>query len=208
MKIKLIKIRTILVILLSTQLIWCNNDDNEYKTILGGRPLGAYGAFDFGYSEIELRPTATFGARGGVIFGHNFALGVGGRAFINEYNYVEAINRDASLVGGYGGFFAEWIIAPKFPVHISVPALVGLGGVAYSTLDQENSDYVKVNDIENTETFFIAEPGIELELNMTKFFRIAVYGSYRYTTDLNWTKTPVDVLNGYSAGLIFKFGKF
>ena len=110
------------------------------------------------------------------------------------------------IAGGYGGLFFEPIIMPKYPVHISVPVLVGVGGVAYAIYN-DNHDY-NDNFVEDSEVFLVLEPGIELEFNFTKFFRFAITGTYRLTSDITLENTPVDALRGFSGGVTFKFGKF
>jgi hypothetical protein len=58
----------------------------------------------------------------------------------------------------------------------------------------------------------IIEPGVELELNVTRFFRFSVGAYYRYTSDVDIENpdytVPTDILKGFSGGVTFKFGKF
>ncbi|HNQ83983.1 MAG TPA: hypothetical protein PKM34_10095, partial [Bacteroidales bacterium] len=60
----------------------------------------------------------------------------------------------------------------------------------------------------NWDSFFVVEPGVEIELNVIKFFRIGVGASYRITTNLSMDGLPKDMLNGFNAAVTFKFGKF
>jgi hypothetical protein len=184
--------------------------DDEFKTIFGGRTVGGYGGIGVGYTLIEDRPGVTFDGRGGVILGHSFAVGVAGTGFLNSYTYVQSLNTDVSLTGGYGGIFGELILFPRSQVHVSFPVLAGLGAIASTswTATQNNATYQ--NNIEQTMVFMIIEPAIELEFNFTRFFRMSGYFSYRFTTDVemdNEYASP-DALINYSAGLRFKFGKF
>lgn len=193
-------------------------DEPEFKTIFGGGDIGGYGSFSIGYTPIDSVDAVTFSARGGVILGHTLAMGIGGTGFISEYKYNSSLNKDGSLSGGYGGIFAELILAGRSPIHLSIPVLAGIGGVAYSTWENAGTDYGKVNYLEDVSTFLVLEPGIELEFNLTKFFRLAGYFSYRYTSDIDLSVTNTsgghdqliasDALNSYNAGLILKFGKF
>ena len=72
----------------------------------------------------------------------------------------------------------------------------GIGNVA--VLDYENSSY------------FVFEPGIGVELNVLKFFRIELGASYRIVTRLNMpiSNTKASDVDGYSVNFAFKFGKF
>lgn len=207
----------ILLALLFTILVDAQ-DEKEYKTIFGGGEMGGYGSFSAGYTHIDSLAAISFSARGGVILGHTLAMGIGGSGFITEYEYQPLFSKDASISGGYGGVFAELILVGKSPVHISIPVLAGIGGVAYSTWENAGTDYGRVNYVEDVSTFLIFEPGIELEFNLTKYFRLAGYFNYRYTSDIDLSVTNTsgeqvqllapDALNSYTAGVIFKFGKF
>ena len=62
--------------------------------------------------------------------------------------------------------------------------------------------------MEEATAFFVADLGVEVEFNLVRFFSLAVFGSYRYTSDIIMADTPVDALRGWSAGMTFKFGSF
>lgn len=186
-----------------------NNDD--FKTIIGGKKIGGYGCIGAGYTEINGKSSASFDARGGVVLGHWFALGLGGGSFVTPYVYNAAHSSKMSLSGGYGGFFAELILFPKSRVHLSFPCLLGIGGAAVSTPFYTNSTSDGVNNVEESSVFTLVEPSVELEFNLTKFMRMAGFLSYRYTSDLDFDSTwEVDryALTHYTAGMRLKFGKF
>jgi hypothetical protein len=185
-----------------------NDNQSEFKTVFGGKTIGGYGGIGIGYSLIDNRSAVTLTARGGVILGHWLALGIGGSGFINDPEYNIALNKDVSLVGGYGGFFIEPIIFPKSIVHVSFPILVGIGGTDLTSFDNSGNYDNQDSYVENSETFFVIEPAAELEFNFTKCFRMAINISYRYTSNLNWDETSSGALNSFSSGIIFKFGKF
>lgn len=182
-------------------------NDNGIKTLLGSSSsIGGYGSISVLYSQIESKDAFVFGARGAVVMGHVFALGIGGAGFINDFTYDPLEDENVSLAGGYGGMFFEPIIFPKFPVHISVPVLVGVGGVAYTSMQPEAWD--NEYNVEDSETFLVIEPGLEMEMNITRYFRFSLGGYYRYTSGIDLMETESDVLNGFSFGVNFKFGKF
>ncbi len=181
--------------------------DDEMRTLIGKtEDIGGYGGLSVFYSQIDAKDAFVFGARGGLIMGHIFTLGIAGTGFINDSHLDNILDRNVSLTGGYGGLFFEPIILPKFPVHISVPVLIGIGGVAYTSIEfgEWQNDYF----IEDSETFLVAEPGIEIEMNIIRFFRFSVGAYYRYTSEIELMNTDKDVLNGFSFGVNFKFGKF
>jgi len=188
--------------------------NSEFKTLFGDRDIshGGYGALTIDYSQIDSKDAILIGARGAWVIGHGIALGIAGSGFMNDYSWNPALagGRNVNLSGGYGGLFIEPIILPKFPVHFSIPVLIGAGGIAYTSTynpypyDYENFDLF----VEDATGYFLVEPGIELELNVVRFFRLAIGGYYRFTSNIQLYDTPEDVLNGWSVGMTLKFGKF
>ncbi len=186
-----------------------HDSDGEFRTLFGNKKVGGYGGFGIGYSKINDKDALIFDARGGLILGHSLAIGLGGAGFINSYEYDVALNKDVSLVGGYGGLFVEPIIFPNSRVHLSFPVLFGIGGAARTSfVKDENNDYQQENTIEETSMFLIFEPAAELEFNLTKFMRLTGFFSYRFTNDLEIENVMKDALVNYTIGVRFKFGKF
>lgn len=201
---------SVLIILLGSQLYSQDDDNDQLKTLFGDyNPRGFYGAFTIGYSEIDQQQAVVFGGRIEWIISHSIGLGFGGNGFINEYHFDPVLNQDVFITGGYGGFYVEPIVMPKFPVHISFPILLGIGGVSYITEDFEDYE----NMIEDSEVFLVAEPAAELEMNLTRNFRLALGASYRFTTpfDLGTTGSSAvssKSIQGWTYMVTFKFGRF
>lgn len=213
------KLSIILVLLLAVAAVKAQVDynDDQVETIFSkSKSNGGYGAFSIGYSQIDGRDALITGARGAFIFDHSFAIGLGGYGFVNnlDYNSYRYDNPEDRfmLAGGYGGVFLEPIIGGTKPVHVSFPILVGMGGVALVEnnswgwnwdIDPYHSGYEYDHDL-----FFVFEPAVELEFNLTRFFRAAAYASYRFTSEIELYETDNDVLKGFNFGMTFKFGKF
>jgi opacity protein-like surface antigen len=184
------------------------NDD--FQTLFGhNRPSGAYGAFSFGYTEIDHKQAVTFGGKFEWVVGHSVGFGFGGNGFINEYHWDDFLQRDIFLTGGYGGIYVEPILLPKFPVHLSFPVLFGIGGISYITKESNNQH----NMVEDSEVFLIAEPAAELEFNITRNFRFALGASYRFTTPFDVGTTgslPISSssIENWTYMMTFKFGRF
>ncbi len=188
--------------------------NNEIRTIFSkNRSNGAYGAFSVGYSRIDGNDAIISGGRAAFIFDHSLAIGLGGYGFVNNLNshqyYGSNSNHEMSLAGGYGGLLIEPIVTGRNPVHLSFPILAGVGGV--SVVDVYNWEYWGTyepwNDY-NYDFYFVIEPAVELEFNLAKFFRTALYASYRYTSRVELYQTSEYVLRGFNFGATFKFGKF
>jgi hypothetical protein len=192
------------------------NSDN-LRTIFGKADHkishGGYAAISVGYTQIDADDVMTLGLRAGWLIDHHVTIGLAGKALMNsvfiEGDFPNTTENGLYLSGGYGGFFVEPIVAPNFPIHVSFPILIGGGGLVLN--DQSMHDYNWENDNYEPydwDTYFVFEPGVEIELNVVKFFRIAVGGSYRLTSNMHMGYVPKDLMNGFNADVTFKFGKF
>jgi hypothetical protein len=177
-------------------------NDDEIKTLFPkNRSNGGYGALTFSYTQIDGKDAFMMGGRGAWVIGHSFALGFGGNGFINDIDFENPHN-----IGGYGGLYLEPIIAPKFPVHISFPILIGGGGITNMIYSDNWEDFYYEDS--STDAYFIIEPGAELEFNLTRNMRMSLTCTYRFTTDILIQNVSPDILKGFSYGLAMKFGKF
>jgi len=203
--------RTLLFILLSfVFLISYAQDKEQMKTLFGGENIshGGYGAVNLYYSQIDHKDAILIGAEGGWIINHKLTLGLAGFGFINDI-YFNNINDNKRfyLAGGYGGLLIAPIIMPQRPVHVSIPIIIGAGGIAYTS----NNDWSRDRDKWETydsDAFFIIEPGVNIELNLISFIRLSIGGKYRITSNINLKNFDSHVLNGFSVGMSLKFGKF
>lgn len=185
---------------------------NEIRTLSGQKSLGFYFAAAVGYSQMEAKDAMIIGGRTGLIFNHSTAIGLAGYGFFNNLDgYYLTVDGKAwySLAGGYGGVFIEPIVGAFKPVHVSFPVMFGMGGAGL-VRNVGPGNWEDPFDIEMPENdfFFIAEPAMDLEFNVTSFFRIAATLSYRFTSNVQLIGKTPDVLQGWNFGLTFKLGKF
>lgn len=188
-----------------------NRNPGEVQTVFNRNAgSGGYGAFSIGYTQINGQDAILMGGRGEWVIGHGFGLGMGGYGFVNDPTYNPISQLNYSLAGGYGGLIMEPILFGWFPVHVSFPILIGAGGVANTSYSSNWYDPYEYYDgfVEDATAFFVADFGMEIEFNLVRFFRLALFGSYRYTSDIIMLNTPADALRGWSAGMTFKFGSF
>jgi hypothetical protein len=147
------------------------------------------------------------GLKLGGIVNDNFFIGLAGYGLTTKSTFhSDGLRLRVGM--GYGGLAMEYTIMGKKALHFSIPVLVGVGGY---TFYEENDDpfWNDYNDVDNT-VAFIVEPGVNVELNITKFLRFSTGVSYRYVT-----ATQLDVLDISNADLSnlsynasFKFGFF
>lgn len=184
--------------------------NNEIKTLMGSKPHsnGGFIALGGGYSQIAEKDAFTSTFRAAWIIDHGFAIGLAGTGFSNDLYVGHSSGSDySSIQGGYGGILMQPIIFPKFPVHISFPVLLGVGGAA-SVSTYYNEPWDAYWDMSDETFYFIAEPAAELELNLVKWIRLSMGVSYRFTSPLNLYGYGNHDLNGFSGNVTLAFGKF
>lgn len=214
-KLGILFIAVLLVQLTQAQDEISNNREETQVLFSGHKSNGWYGAFTMGYSQIDGRDALISGARGAFVFDQKLAIGLGGYGFVNNLDYHSYYDnnpdRQFMLAGGYGGLIVEPIVAGRKAVHLSFPVLFGIGGVAL--VDNHNwgwdwdFDPYHPNSEYDNDVFFVIEPSAEVEFNLTRWFRAAAYASYRFTSNIELYQTDSKVLDGFSFGMTFKFGK-
>lgn len=196
-----------------------NNDDEIVTLVSNSNHIGGYGAFSMRYFGIDNRDGIMLGGRGGIIIGHGISFGLTGTGFLTQPVYDPIVGDDAMIVGGYGGIYIEPILLPRFPVHIALPLTIGGGGIGYNVTRYDDNHWDNWDeDYTNGRGFLLIEPGIEVEFNVMRHFRLAVGASYKFTSNIelrynnsgsyNTRIIAPDALNGLTAGVTFKFGVF
>jgi hypothetical protein len=216
----------LIVAMLSTTMVVAQNnigdDVDSIETLFGNKEIksGGYGAFEFKLSPIDGSLTMWTGGRGAWIINHSFAIGAGGYGLIPSKKIncpIHEYKERSYITGGYGGLFVEYSIMPKSVVHFSVNCLLGAGGLTYFASSNNYKDFYSIERDHPYSVFFVAEPGIAVELNVAKWFRLGLEASYRIApnSDLTYTESGIvksvmkeGALDGISVGLAFKFGKF
>jgi len=187
----------------------------EQKTLLGNSKIshGGYIAPSIYGTQLNGEDAIMVGGRLSWLINHRFGLGIGGYGLTNtvQFNDISSVDESNYLEMGYGGLYFEPIIGSKFPVHVSFPILVAAGGAGYynnRTEYYDSADEEWVSPRNASDAFFVIEPGMEVELNVVKYFRFAVGASYRYVDGLKLEGLKSDALNGLSVGATFKVGFF
>ena len=189
--------------------------EEEMQTLFGDEKLtfGGYGGPRVAFSSFDNNDIWLVGGRGGVIINHCFVIGGAGYGIVNSPRYNDLVIDDTTypnlyLQGGYGGLLLEGIIWSRKLVHFSVPVLIGAGGVMFSDKRYPDGDEdYDIHVIEHT-PFFVIEPGIEVELNVVRFMRLAAGVSYRYAPKAELPNIPSNAFNSLNVSLSLKFGSF
>jgi len=182
--------------------------EEEYKSLFSLKNTRGYVGIHGGALALQNNALiATSGGSAAVIFNHKLALGFTGTGFIGFQN-VTVDNTLHSMTGGYGGLLIEPILASKRAVHLSFPISLGIGENQYFQDPVGYRDWDWNYRDEFVQDFVYIQPGVNVEVNLTKFMRFGVTGSYLLTNVVNTTPVASSQLDGLSVSANLKLGWF
>ncbi len=190
----------------------------QIQTIFGsGRPVGGYGAIANKFTSIGSGYANMTEVYGGVYLGKRLMLGAG---FAATTNYIAVPSqysidplRRMSYEYAQAGMMTEYVMGSDKAIHVAFNLFTGAGfTMQYERPDWRhdfNNNYDNYPGYTGNENlFFVAEPGVQLEVNVFKWMRFSPGISYRATfgsTGAGLTDADLSKLS-YNATL--KFGKF
>jgi len=191
------------------------NDPNEIKSILSkDNEIQGFGGIDGKLGDIRGDRTLFLGAYGGVIVNRSFLFGVAAYGLASQpgfEGFVPSANQFKELkrYGGYGGLLIGATVFGREVVHLSMPVLLGAGNLEISDDSFFGPQVGSSNDftIERS-AFFIVEPGLQLEFNITSYLRLAAGANYRWVTGLELENATDNDLSGWGGVLSVRVGRF
>lgn len=153
-------------------------------------------------NSIQGKTGALVGFYGGALFNRNLLLGIAGGVNLTHptVNY------------GYIGGIGQYIFNPGNAVHFSGQLLLGYG----TTKDYEDPKSGLMDNFWNIsgEIFFITEPGINVEFNLTERLTLVTGVSYRKVKgidsgneNVSRTRLTNQDMNGFNVNIGLKFRK-
>lgn len=191
------KLLTLLLIIVSINL---NAQDTQ--------ELG-YVSFDGSLTQIDTYPTGSAGVT--LALTRNWiSFGIVGNFIFDspDSSPYKELNENIKRYCGYGGILVEPTLLPKFPIHITIPLVIGIGTLKYAIVD-DNSwtsyDYILED---SRSTFIVFNVGARAEINLLNSLRFTVGPSYRYIPNLYVNNMQSDMLNSFNLDFSFKIGKY
>ncbi len=177
--------------------------EKEYQTIFDNQNLRISG---MGGPFMQFTAVAgEFGhmmGGGGAVLLNNFFIGGYGLGLTNIIpdNYNRQTNSHLTL--GHGGFWMGYALFGERSIHLTVSSLIGWGEFG---IVQWDGYYPIVRD-----QIFVLSPTLEVELNLTRYFRIGAGASYNLYTMVDeyqhgYRSSDLSAPGGF---LSFKFGWF
>ena len=183
--------------------------DDDYKTLFGNDfNVSGFGGPCMTFSKFSGEFGHMMGGEGGILLNKVFFLGGFGYGLTNniEPNLNDAVLiqqiggqflQGTSIDFGFGGIYTGIIIKGNKAIHPVVNCQLGWGSVSLI------NDYTQIDD-----PVFVINPVIELEANITRFFRMSIGGSYRIVQDVDFGEYKNSDFSGAGVFLGFKFGWF
>ncbi len=211
------KIITLLFLALIVQVSFAQEKDEKVKeedsmqTLFNKDNLkftGGYLAPEVKVSNVHEDISLIIGGKMGFTFNDHFTIGIAGFGLTNNSNFdINDNPLDPARIGmGYGGLNLEYTFFSNKKIHFTIPVVLGAAGI-YVYEDDGDFFSDQFNEIENSAAF-VVEPGVNIELNLFKFFRIDLGASYRLIEGTALYSLEDEDLSDLSFNVGFKFGFF
>jgi hypothetical protein len=157
------------------------------------------------YSRIAGEDGVLVGGEGAVLLDHRLALGGAGYGWTRDTSAppdVDGVPRDLAV--GYGGFLVRYSLLTGGPIYGSLGALVGAGGITLArNSDDDGSEGARSDQ---SDSFFVFEPQLSVQVNLLSWMRIGLQGGYRITSGLGHLGYSEQDIDGLTLGGTLQFG--
>ena len=204
-----------LLLVFSAGMAVAQTDENAIETLFSParkHPVGGYGAITNKFTTFNGQFANIVEVYGGWYINHRFFLGFAAGGMTNDIAVpsIFSANSEENLSYGYGhaGLMTEYVLHSGKRVHLAFQ-LFGGGGFTTQYLrhpDNFSNDYTHHSYDEDC--FFVAEPGVTLEMNVFRWMRFSPGVSYRAAFNSSGKGLSDDALSAMSYNLTLKFGKF
>jgi len=141
------------------------------------------------------------GGGGAVLINQTFFVGAYGMGLATEHK-VDGLSIKQTngtiikypsmrKIFGHGGFWLGYINNHKEALHWGVSTKIGWGAIGLCDADLENCDKGQIGN----DNVFVLSPQIELEMNMTRWFKINIGAGYRYVSEVDKTYIDANGIN-------------
>lgn len=186
------------------------------QTLFSRNPVrnsGGYGALTNKFTTLDGRYANMVEMYGGWYINHWFLLGLSGAAVTNNIpvpaQYSALPGEELSYMYGQFGLKTEYVVSSNRKFHLVFNLMTGAGFTTqydryYYRENSRNYGNVPRSD----DWFFVAEPGVHLEVNVFRWMRFSPGYSYRAVYGSNAEGLRDESLSGNTLNLTLKFGKF
>jgi len=193
---------------------YAQDESYQIQTVFKvGKASGGFGALTNKFTSIDGNFANLAGVYGGWYVNHKFLLGIGAAGLTNEIpvplQYSADPLRDMSYGYGQFGLMTEYVLNSDRTVHIAFSLFSGAGfTMQYERYGWEDHDFDHEGHAKNEDWFFVAEPGVQVEVNLMKWMRFCPGVSYRAAFGSDSRGLSDNALSDISYNATLKFGKF
>ncbi len=209
------------VILLKAQ------DEKPTQYIFGSKgktTINGFGAPIVEFSSIGGTLAVSSGGGGAVLFNQTFYVGAYGMGLTTQLDVEGLVIMQSNgdivsypamrTVFGHGGFWLGYIHNRKEALHWGVSTKIGWGTIGLTDAEFDNNSHNKVG----LDQVFVITPQIEMEMNITRWFKVNIGAGYRFVNNIDKTyiNSNGDVVDFYQSSdfnspqgtISFLFGGF
>jgi len=161
----------------------------------GNNENGGFGGPVLRAADINGNVQAMGGMRGAWLINHRYYLG---GALYSVFNEIEKTNLKLT----YGGLWLGMIFEPAKLTNFSVDILLGGGDLRDGNYSTDNTFYG------SRDSFLLAEPSVNVNLNLSKLTKLEFGLSYRFVTGSDKTRLSNSNLRGASFNIGLMIGVF
>lgn len=162
---------------------------------------GGYGGLRMAFGRTADHGSALLGVEGGWIVNHHFILGGAASLLVSDQPAPGSFASTNNLVMGYGGLLIGSTLLPDTVVHPTFTVLVGGGGLGLRSRSGDGTSDLG-------DSFFVLEPALTLDVNVTTAFVLGASVSYRWVRSVETPGISNADLSGVFGTLALKFGVF
>ncbi len=196
------------VLLLIIFILPATSKAQQTSTLVNGEVNhGGFGSLLFGVTSINGGTAYLRGMRGAWTLkfrkGHSLNIGAGKyRTYLgfNSTGLTQPGTNNPELTTQYGGFELEYLNRTNNLVHFGLQTMIGSGTVQYRDRDIQRE--------KRSDRYFAFQPGFNLHLNITPWFRFSTGLFYRYAGGVDLEGTDDKSLSGITGILGLRFGWF
>jgi len=178
-----------------------------FKKFPGGTH-GVYFGIGGGYGNFDGLNFSTINGRIAYVIDQKFEIGFAGQSFQSFSSISLNDGTNGSVGGGVGGIHLKAIYFGRKKVHVSTPLFLGAGAIALVSHFTDNFFEDFDPDLEGASPIFVAEPGVNVEFNISKVLGFEVGAKYRFSHQISTVASRIDNMDGLMLGATLKIGFF
>ena len=178
------------------------------------RASGGYGAITNKFTTIDGHYANMVELYGGWYINHRFLLGF---AVAGVTNNIPVAPQHSAVPGaalsyeyGQAGLMTEYVIGSGRAIHVAFQLFSGGGFTLQYDRHRPGHDYAPdhQHEVYDENWFFVAEPGVKLEVNIFRWMRFSPGVSYRAAFNSRAEGLSDSALSDITYNATLKFGKF